>query len=95
MIESVAPNIDNAREWQLHIFVCWGHTREQPVYDRIMCEFEDELIDHAIDADCTADKLQLRVLGVAEDKVVCVEVGEIFAADTSCNLDDPFVSERL
>lgn len=29
----------------------------QPVYLRVMCEFEDELVDDAIDADCSTDEL--------------------------------------
>ena len=58
----------------------------QPVDDLAVVEFEDELVNNAVDADGAAYELQRGALWVAEDEVVRVEIGQGFAANASCQL---------
>lgn len=55
----------------------------QPINHRVVCALHDELIHYSVDADCAADELQLRIFRVRKDKVIAVEVCEIFAANTT------------
>ena len=38
-----------------------------------MCECEDKLVDHAIDANRAADKLEIGICRIVEDEVVPIE----------------------
>lgn len=65
-----------------------GHL--QPIDRLIVREAENELVDHSVDAHSSTDKLHGRILGVAEDEVVTVEVGETissYATSHGRNLD--------
>jgi hypothetical protein len=58
----------------------------QPVNNFVVREAEDELVDHAVDAYCSTDELELRVFGVIEDEMMAVEVCQCFSADSACHL---------
>ena len=45
----------------------------QPVELSIVCEFEDKLVNHTINANCAADKLEISICRVVEDEVVPIE----------------------
>lgn len=53
-----------------------------------MCELEDELVDHAIDTNGSADELQVCICRVVEDEVVAVELGQIASPNTTGQLVD-------
>jgi hypothetical protein len=53
-----------------------------------MREFEDKLINHAVDANRPADKLQVSVGRVVEDEVVAVEDAQIVSSDATSELDN-------
>jgi len=50
-----------------------GWKNAQPVKFTVMREFEDELINHAVDANRPADELQVCIGRVIEDEIVAVE----------------------
>jgi hypothetical protein len=49
-------------------------------------EFEDELINHAVDAYCPTNELQISVCRVVEDEVVSVEDAQIVSPDAAGEL---------
>jgi len=51
-----------------------------------MCEFEDELVDYAVDAYCAAHELQIGICRVVEDEVVAVEDAQIVSPDAASEL---------
>lgn len=57
-----------------------GESNSQPIHNTIMRKREDELVHDAIDAHGTADELERRVGGVAEDEALAVEAREGVAA---------------
>ena len=48
----------------------------QPIELPVVCEFEDELINHTIDTNRAADQLEVGVCRVVEDEVVPIESGQ-------------------
>lgn len=64
----------------------WGSS--QPVELTVMREFEDELVDHAVDAYCSTDKLQVGIRRVIEDEVVSVEDAQIISSDAASELSN-------
>lgn len=52
-----------------------------------MCEFEDELVNDTIDAQCSADEFKLSVRRVVEDEVVLVEARQLYTTDTTSELN--------
>lgn len=60
----------------------------QPVNGLAMGKLVDEFVNDTVDADCSADQLKLRVIGVLENEVVPVEVAEAFTADAASHLKD-------
>jgi hypothetical protein len=58
----------------------------QPVDHSVVGEAEDELVDDSIGADGSADELELRVLRVVEDEMVCVECRESFPPNSTSYL---------
>ena len=53
-----------------------------------MREFEDKLIDHAVDAYRAAHELQVSICRVVEDEVVAVEDAQIVSPDATSELSD-------
>ena len=53
-----------------------------------MREFEDELVDHAVDAYRSTDKLQVGVRRVVEDEVVSVEDAQVVSSDAASELSN-------
>jgi hypothetical protein len=53
-----------------------------------MREFEDELVDHAVDAYRSTDKLQVGIRRVVEDEVVSVEDAQIVSSDAASELSN-------
>ena len=53
-----------------------------------MCEFEDELVDYAVDAYRAAHELQIGICRVVEDEVVAVEDAKIVSPDATSELSD-------
>ena len=45
----------------------------QPIELSIVCEFEDKLVDHTIDANRATDKLEISICRIVEDEVVPIE----------------------
>jgi hypothetical protein len=58
----------------------------QPVNNFVVRETKYEFVDHAIYAHCPANKLELRVFGIIEDKVIMVEICYCYSADAACHL---------
>jgi hypothetical protein len=58
----------------------------QPVELTVVREFEDELIDHAVDAYRSTHELQIGICGVVEDEVVSVEDAQIISPDAAGEL---------
>ena len=65
-----------------------GWKNAQPVKFTVMREFEDELVDHAVDAYCSTDKLQVGIRRVIEDEVVSVEDAQIISSDAASELSN-------
>lgn len=59
----------------------------QPVKLSIMGEFENELVNHAIDAEGAAGELKLRVCRIVEDEVGAVKVRELGTANAAGHLN--------
>lgn len=49
------------------------HANSQPINLPFMREFEDEFINHPINANSPANQLQFRIIRIVEDEVVAVE----------------------
>jgi hypothetical protein len=60
-----------------------------------MRELVDELIDNAINAHSAADELERGIVGIAEDKMVAIEVRQSCAADAACELGGENVGGQL
>jgi hypothetical protein len=63
-----------------------GKGDKQPINNFVVRKAEDELVDHAVDANGPAHELELSVLGVVEYEMVTIEVCECFSADAACHL---------
>ena len=50
-----------------------GGGNAQPIKLSIVCEFEDKLVDHTIDANRATDKLEISIRRIVEDEVVPIE----------------------
>ena len=67
----------------------WRHKRDgdaQPIELSIMCKFEDELVNHTIDANRATDKLQISIRRIVEDEVVPIE---------DCQTAPPYAASQL
>lgn len=62
----------------------WGN--EQPIKLPVMCELEDEFVDHTVDTYRPTHELQIGVRRVVEDEVVAVEDAEIVSPDATGDL---------
>ena len=51
-----------------------------------MCEFEDELINHTIDANRATDKLEISICRIVEDEVVPVKGRQIAPSHATSQL---------
>jgi hypothetical protein len=51
-----------------------------------MGKFEYKLIDHSVDSQSSADKLQFGILRVVEDEIVPIEFCQGFTADSTGKL---------
>ena len=59
----------------------------QPVDHSVVGEAENELVDDSISADGSADKLELCVLRIVEDEMVCIEGRESFPPNSTGYLE--------
>jgi uncharacterized protein YaaW (UPF0174 family) len=60
----------------------------QPIYHLVMSEHESKLINHAVCANRTTNKLKLRVVGVVEDEMVLIEVGQTRTSNATRQLNN-------
>jgi hypothetical protein len=58
----------------------------QPIKLPIVCELEDELVNHAIDANCPTDKFKVSIGGVVEDEAVSIEGCQTTSSYTTSQL---------
>jgi len=63
-------NLDKVSEMQIYQE---GGGILQPVKFSIVCELEDEFVNHAIDANCPADEFEVSIGGVVEDEAVSIK----------------------
>lgn len=59
-----------------------------------MCEFEDELVNHTIDANRATDKLQISIRRIVEDEVVPIKdrkTAPAYAASQLFNIVSEFL----
>lgn len=67
----------------------WRHKRDgdaQPIELSIMCKFEDELVNHTIDANRATDKLEISICRIVEDEVVPVKGRQIAPSHATSQL---------
>jgi hypothetical protein len=60
----------------------------QPIKLTIVRELEDELVNHAVDADGSTHKLKVSVCRVVEDEVVAVEDAQVVSPDATSELSN-------
>lgn len=58
----------------------------QPIRCLGKSEFVNKFIHDAINTDSTTDEFQRRILGIAKDEVIAIEVGEIRTSDSAREL---------
>ena len=69
----------------------------QPIELSIVCEFEDKLVNHTINADRAADKLEISICRIVEDEVVPIEDRQTappYAASQLFNIVSEFLVMR-
>lgn len=71
-----------------------GGGNAQPIKLSIVCEFEDKFVDHAVDANRAAHKLQISIRRIVEDEVVMIEdrkTAPAYAASQLFNIVSEFL----
>ena len=74
-----------------------GDENVQPIELSIVCEFEDKLVDHTIDANRATDKLEISIRRIVEDEVVPIEDRQTatpYAASQLFNIVSEFLVMR-
>ena len=51
-----------------------------------MCEFEDEFVNHTIDANRATDKLEISIRRIVEDKIVSIKGRQTASPDATSQL---------